>query len=215
MKTLGNIIGTLGGVVGRMLARRKAEGGGHAATHAESVADRFAAAARATLLYQIGEIWQHCGSEIERRLVASLAVIDVPGFFDWDQKHPYPRPYICHSKIEAPPSPPPGAEWFSIHAQCPVLEGKYRADFLLTAMFEHSKKPLYIIIECDGHDFHERTKEQAARDRRRDRDMTAAGFKVFRFTGSEIFRDADRCAAEVETFLRATEYEQRKDAHGE
>jgi len=46
-----------------------------------------------------------------------------------------------------------------------------------------------LIIECDGHDFHERTKEQASRDRSRDRRLQEAGYPVFRFTGSEIWRD--------------------------
>lgn len=52
-------------------------------------------------------------------------------------------------------------------------------------------------VECDGHDFHERTKEQAAHDRARDRFLTSNRFPFFRFTGSEIYRNADRCAGEV------------------
>jgi hypothetical protein len=54
-----------------------------------------------------------------------------------------------------------------------------------------------VIVECDGHDFHERTKEQAAKDRSRDRRMQAEGYKVFRFTGAEIWADAVGCAREV------------------
>ncbi len=49
------------------------------------------------------------------------------------------------------------------------------------------------VIECDGHDFHERTKEQAQRDKKRDRELQAAGYKVFRFTGSEIWRSRGEC----------------------
>ena len=33
-------------------------------------------------------------------------------------------------------------------------------------------------MECDGHDFHERTKEQASSDKKRDRSLQAAGFLV-------------------------------------
>jgi hypothetical protein len=58
------------------------------------------------------------------------------------------------------------------------------------------KTPI-LIVECDGHDFHERTKEQARRDRSRDRYMTSLGFRVLRFTGSEIHRDAEACAQEI------------------
>jgi very-short-patch-repair endonuclease len=58
----------------------------------------------------------------------------------------------------------------------------------------HKERPSYLVIECDGHDFHEKTKEQARRDRSRDRDAQAAGFKIFRFTGSEIWKDPCQCA---------------------
>ncbi len=54
-----------------------------------------------------------------------------------------------------------------------------------------------LILECDGHDFHEKTKEQAAKDKRRDRELQHLGYRVFRFTGSEIHNDAIACAIEA------------------
>lgn len=54
-----------------------------------------------------------------------------------------------------------------------------------------------IVIECDGHDFHEKTKEQAAHDKARDRDLQSRGYRVFRFTGSEIHRDPVACVYEA------------------
>lgn len=54
-----------------------------------------------------------------------------------------------------------------------------------------------LVVECDGHEYHERTKEQAAKDRSRDRALTSLGFDVFRFTGSELWRDPWSCAAQV------------------
>lgn len=54
-----------------------------------------------------------------------------------------------------------------------------------------------LIIECDGHDFHERTKEQAARDRAKDRAALLSGQDQLRFTGSEIWRDPWECATQV------------------
>lgn len=54
-----------------------------------------------------------------------------------------------------------------------------------------------VVIECDGHDFHERTKEQAAGDRSRDRAFAKANITVLRFTGSEIFKDAEACARDA------------------
>jgi very-short-patch-repair endonuclease len=89
------------------------------------------------------------------------------------------------------------AEEMAIQCAPQVEVGEYRVDFL--AVFVTSQKePIHrIAIECDGHDFHEKTKEQAARDKARDRTLTAAGITVMRFTGSEIWRDAGACADEV------------------
>lgn len=54
-----------------------------------------------------------------------------------------------------------------------------------------------LIIECDGHEFHDRTKEQASKDRRRDRVAALAGIDVFRFTDSDIWRDPWGCATQI------------------
>jgi very-short-patch-repair endonuclease len=59
----------------------------------------------------------------------------------------------------------------------------------------------WVFIECDGHDFHERTKEQAARDRQKDREIQASGIPVLRFTGSEIHRNLESCAEQVFQFI--------------
>jgi very-short-patch-repair endonuclease len=52
-------------------------------------------------------------------------------------------------------------------------------------------------VECDGHDFHERTKEQAARDKKRDRDLLSRGVTTIRFTGPEIYKNAEGCARQL------------------
>ena len=49
----------------------------------------------------------------------------------------------------------------------------------------------WIVIELDGHDFHERTKEQVAARNQRDRDIQDAGHKVLHFSGSEFHRDPE------------------------
>jgi len=71
----------------------------------------------------------------------------------------------------------------------------YRVDFLLAR-----KVGLFswkLAVECDGHEFHERTKEQAARDKSRDRTILATGVPIMRFTGKEIWADATACAEEI------------------
>lgn len=79
----------------------------------------------------------------------------------------------------------------------------WRADFVLSCPSISTAK---VIVECDGHDFHERTKEQAARDRKRDRAAQAAGYTIFRFTGSEIYRDPMACSeAALNAVVKAIE----------
>lgn len=63
--------------------------------------------------------------------------------------------------------------------------GPYRVDFFV------GMDGFRFAIECDGHNFHERTKEQAKRDRSRDRDLQYFGYVVLRFTGSEIWENPD------------------------
>lgn len=66
-----------------------------------------------------------------------------------------------------------------------VKIGPYRVDFLL----RHWDTDTWIVIECDGHDFHEKTKQQAEHDKRRDRFLTKQGYIIFRYTGSQICND--------------------------
>lgn len=54
-----------------------------------------------------------------------------------------------------------------------------------------------IAVEIDGHDFHERTKDQVTYRNRRDRDLQAAGWHVLHFSGGEVVTRPDRCVAEA------------------
>ncbi len=92
--------------------------------------------------------------------------------------------------------------------------GEYRTDFLVTFTYDHhekdettgktkiTKKEYPLVIECDGHDFHEKTKKQASRDKERDRILQSCGYPVFRFSGSDIYRDAIKCGDECIEHLR-------------
>lgn len=80
-----------------------------------------------------------------------------------------------------------------------VQEGRYRIDLALVS--EEEDLPRFA-IEVDDHEFHEKTKEQAQRDKSRDRTLTAVGWTVLRFTGREVWRDADSCASEVAAIQR-------------
>lgn len=83
-------------------------------------------------------------------------------------------------------------ELLVVDRQVEIFE--YRVDFLVYPAVAGVKA---IVVECDGHDFHERTKEQAERDRSRDRRLQEAGYFVFRFTGRELFRDPFKCVEQV------------------
>lgn len=105
-----------------------------------------------------------------------------------------------------------GSDWIAITPQFSV--GKYRADFMVEAWAmiyepdlpsdkDYKRVSFRVLVECDGHDFHDRTKEQVARDKSRDRALTATGHPVMRFSGSEIYRDPIKCALEVLDFVVA------------
>jgi very-short-patch-repair endonuclease len=77
--------------------------------------------------------------------------------------------------------------------------GIYVADFLIFPKFF-----VPAIIECDGQETH-KTKEQRYADCVKARFLMRHGYMVIRFTGSEIWVDAVRCAEEA--IQLATRYE--------
>lgn len=86
-----------------------------------------------------------------------------------------------------------------IRPQASIPDG-WRVDFLIHAYNMGRNGPVgwrKLIVECDGHDFHERTKQQAAKDRGRDRWATLNRFTILRFTGSELYKEAFSCASQV------------------
>jgi len=156
-----------------------------------------------------------CKSEIEKLFLVAWAaraqgrrLFDDPIIFgcDWYKfQMGWPRPI----PIEIAEIPGESIELEVINLQFPV--GKYRADFALRRAsrrysiekndFDGVIQTPIVVVECDGHDYHERTKEQAAHDRERDRFMQTSGIVVLRFTGSEIWRDPASCARQVDLCL--------------
>jgi hypothetical protein len=60
-----------------------------------------------------------------------------------------------------------------------------------------------IVVECDGHQFHERNPEQASKDRRRVRSLQRLGIPVFPFTGTDVVRSSEEAAQEIAEFIDA------------
>lgn len=74
------------------------------------------------------------------------------------------------------------------------VEGR-RVDFVVSVLGENG--PEYLVVECDGHEYHERTPQQAARDHAHVWALQSSGTKVRRFTGTQIWRDPCGCADQV------------------
>lgn len=87
-------------------------------------------------------------------------------------------------------------EFEGIFAYPQAKFGAFRTDFLFRDSRPMTTNKI-VVVECDGHDFHEKTKDQAKRDKARDRWMVAQGAIVLRFTGSEIFNDPEKCVSEI------------------
>ena len=169
--------------------------------------------------WDIQDAMMTCGSPIERILLAALIVIIAKEGIGLYLKQDY---YEQTWPIEFGKHPArTRTSTLTITPQAQL--GEYRVDFLLVhenieteypkeaqeelsedtiaiikpELGVHTRIQKDLIIECDGHDFHEKTKQQATRDKRRDRILQSLGYKVFRFTGSEIYNDAMGCAFEV------------------
>ena len=61
-----------------------------------------------------------------------------------------------------------------------------------------------VVVECDGHQFHERTKEQVKRGNQRDYDLKMSGYDVIHFSGSELYNNPQECVQKVVEYLRKT-----------
>lgn len=67
-----------------------------------------------------------------------------------------------------------------------VKIGRFYVDFIV--QIKGSK----VIVECDGRDYHD-----AKKDAERDKELKKEGYKIFRFSGSNIFNDCDKCIDEI------------------
>lgn len=131
------------------------------------------------------EYLSECESPIEEYFLAAL-------YADKDL-----NPYEISFCKTRPVSDSPCGECIYVHQQAEI--GRYRADFLIhdCSIPLELEKPGFIVVECDGHQHHERTPQQAAHDKRRDRYFQSLGYKVLRFTGSELYQDPTACVYEV------------------
>lgn len=77
---------------------------------------------------------------------------------------------------------------------------KYRVDFMIPVLYKNQGGKIFV-IECDGHEFHQKTKKQVEKDNERQRDLQKAGYEVIRFSGTEIYHRAYQCAIEIKNII--------------
>ena len=107
-----------------------------------------------------------------------------------------PDPFLTDdNKVDYPPG-------FFVVPQVEI--GSYRVDFVITqnkkpSPYRKTPLPIYapVIVEVDGHAFHDKNKEQRAREKTRDRFLVKEGYKVLHFTGSEVNADPFKVAFEA------------------
>jgi len=97
----------------------------------------------------------------------------------------------------------------------PEKTGKYRLDFMVDVFGYYmnysntypderlmsSPDPL-VAVEIDGHEWHEKTKEQVTYHKQRERFLVSKGWRLFRYSGSEVYRDPDGCINDLSENIR-------------
>lgn len=77
---------------------------------------------------------------------------------------------------------------------------KYRVDFLIPVIYKNQEQIMFV-VECDGYEFHQKTKEQIEKDNIRQRNLQKAGYEVIRFSGTEIYHKSYLCAVEIKNII--------------
>lgn len=95
-------------------------------------------------------------------------------------------------------------DWYPVPQQVVVIgDATYRLDFELATECHGLERELRryrlprIAIELDGHEFHERTREQVVYRNSRDRALQCDEWQVLHFSGSEVVKDPIWCVTEA------------------
>lgn len=76
--------------------------------------------------------------------------------------------------------------------------GEYRVDFVATYGDPYSEpNERSLVVECDGHAFHDRSEPERRYEKQRDRFLQSKGYRIMHFTGAEINADPFKVAAEI------------------
>lgn len=123
----------------------------------------------------------------------SMSPIEKQWFITWDVCSFKETPLqLIHQKKEGPYFID-----FSVN-----LSSAFQNSFLLTGdivsiINDISPK---IGIELDGHDFHEKTKEQVENDKKRERYLRSKGWQIFRYSGSEVYKNCINLVLDLKNY---------------
>lgn len=85
-----------------------------------------------------------------------------------------------------------------VHITPQAKIGKYRVDFLLRQVgIAPSDICSPVVVELDGHAFHDKDKQQRSYEKARDRFLVRQGYRVLHFTGSDVVADPFKVAHEA------------------
>lgn len=158
---------------------------------------------------------QNCESEIEAMMAFAFYACKVGSAnngmnLTWEpMRWQYPEKWNINECLKA------SQDKHKVYVFPQVSIDGYRVDFLcvFTHLFEPESRYRMLAVECDGHDFHEKTKQQAARDKARDRALLLSGIPSMRFAGSEIWKDAFACVRQVDEYFWEMIERQFDDRH--
>ena len=90
--------------------------------------------------------------------------------------------------------------------------GPYRVDFLME-MHGLAPEEIYtpIVVELDGHEFHDKDKRQRSYEKARDRFLVKEKYRVLHFTGSDVVADPFKAAYEALEMLAVFVGSDRED----
>ena len=151
------------------------------------------------------EVWfQFCDMSVNKRKPENLMFINLFGIDYSECRSPIEIIFLLAYNLIRCDEGFPDVPIYPQYEIC-VGKKKYIADFAFIA--EDSSEATLVhddfklVIECDGHDFHEKTKDQVTHDNEREYDLKMAGYEVLRFSGSQIYNKPFKCARQTYDYI--------------
>lgn len=95
-------------------------------------------------------------------------------------------------------------EYLQGFLELPKADFMFKADDYLTKLILGKEIRNYnykLIIECDGYEFHQKTRQQVQKDNEREYDLKMAGYEILRFSGSQIYNEPLKCAEDTYNYI--------------